>query len=195
MVHPGATAASRRWPEARFAEVARRACGADRRTDRRDRHGCRAAARRSQFCIGAAHPALVPMAGVLGLGEMAALIERADLLVSNNSGPVHVAAATGTPVVDLYALANPQHTPWQVPHRTLFADVPCRYCYKSTCPQGITAACSMYRRRQWLAPRWPCSMAMRACPWSCRGTRMPDPAPIGPIEAIAQETPHVHAWH
>ena len=58
------------------------------------------------------------------------------MLVSNNSGPVHVAAAVGTPVVDLYALTNPQHTPWGVPHRVLFHDVPCRYCYKSVCPEG-----------------------------------------------------------
>jgi hypothetical protein len=38
------------------------------------------------------------------------------------------------PVVDLYALMNPQHTPRTVPHRTLYHDVPCKYCYKSICP-------------------------------------------------------------
>lgn len=72
----------------------------------------------------------------LNLGELAALIEMAPVLVSNNTGPVHIAAAVGTPVVDLYALTNPQHTPWQVPHRLLFQDVPCKYCYKSICPEG-----------------------------------------------------------
>jgi ADP-heptose:LPS heptosyltransferase len=40
----------------------------------------------------------------------------------------------GTPVVDLYALTNLQHAPWQVPHELLFHDVPCRNCYKSICP-------------------------------------------------------------
>ena len=50
--------------------------------------------------------------------------------------PAHLSAAVGTPVVDLYALTNPQHTPWGVPHRVLFRDVPCRYCYKSVCPLG-----------------------------------------------------------
>jgi ADP-heptose:LPS heptosyltransferase len=45
-------------------------------------------------------------------------------------------AAVGTPVVDLYALTNPQHTPWQVESRVLYHDVPCRNCYKSVCPQG-----------------------------------------------------------
>ena len=76
------------------------------------------------------------MAGVLGLGELAALIARANVLVSNNTGPVHIASSVGTPVVDLYALTNPQHTPWQVPNRVLYHDVPCRYCYKSVCPRG-----------------------------------------------------------
>ena len=47
-----------------------------------------------------------------------------------------MAAAIGTPLVDLYALTNPQHTPWQVEHRVLFHDVPCRFCYKSLCPEG-----------------------------------------------------------
>src|SRR5690606_39098413 len=62
--------------------------------------------------------------------------DAAALLVCNNSGPAHIAAALGVPVVDLYALTNPQHTPWQVPHRVLFHDVPCKYCYRSVCPQG-----------------------------------------------------------
>ena len=44
--------------------------------------------------------------------------------------------AVGAPVVDLYALTNPQHTPWRVPSRILFEDVPCRFCYKSVCPEG-----------------------------------------------------------
>jgi lipopolysaccharide heptosyltransferase II len=134
VVHPGATAASRRWPAERFAEVARALA---------TRTGALVVVTGSASEAGvvdavrtlAAHPRVVGQAGALTLGEMGALIQSADLLVSNNSGPVHLAAALGTPVVDLYALTNPQHTPWQVPHRTLFADVPCRYCYKSVCPQ------------------------------------------------------------
>jgi ADP-heptose:LPS heptosyltransferase len=48
---------------------------------------------------------------------------------------VHLAAAVGTPVVDLYALTNPQHTPWQVPAQVLSHDVPCRNCQQSVCTQ------------------------------------------------------------
>jgi ADP-heptose:LPS heptosyltransferase len=76
------------------------------------------------------------LAGQLNLGELGGLLEQASLLLSNNTGPVHVAAALGTPVVDLYALTNPQHTPWNVPNRVLFHDVPCKFCYKSVCPEG-----------------------------------------------------------
>ena len=76
------------------------------------------------------------LAGLLDLGELASLISLAPLLIANNTGPVHMAAAVGTPVVDIYALTNPQHTPWMVPHRVLNHDVPCKYCYKSICPEG-----------------------------------------------------------
>ncbi len=76
------------------------------------------------------------LAGRLQLAELAALVAAAPVLLANNSGPAHIAAAVGTPVVDLYALTNPQHTPWKVPCRVLNYDVPCKYCYKSICPQG-----------------------------------------------------------
>ena len=85
---------------------------------------------------GGAHWMTVNLAGALELGELAALIQHAKVLISNNSGPVHIASALGTPVVDLYALTNPQHTPWQTPNRVLHHDVPCRWCYRSVCPEG-----------------------------------------------------------
>lgn len=82
---------------------------------------------------------VVNLAGRLDLGQLGCLIQNAALLISNNTGPVHIAAAVQTPVVDLYALTNPQHTPWQVEHRLLYCDVPCKYCYRSVCPQGHNA--------------------------------------------------------
>lgn len=76
------------------------------------------------------------LAGTLGLGELGGVLQQARLLLANNTGPVHIAAGVGTPVVDLYALTNPQHTPWGVPSQVLFHDVPCKFCYKSICPEG-----------------------------------------------------------
>ncbi|GGX04544.1 hypothetical protein GCM10007242_07100 [Pigmentiphaga litoralis] len=134
LVHPGATAPSRRYPADRFATVARTLSDDGRGpvlvtggTDEAELAGAVAAQ---------AGRGVISIAGTLTLGEFAALIADAALLVSNNSGPVHLAAALGTPVVDLYALTNPQHTPWQVPSRVLFHDVPCKFCYRSECPQG-----------------------------------------------------------
>jgi lipopolysaccharide heptosyltransferase II len=80
--------------------------------------------------------ASLSLAGRLGLADLGAVIEAAPVLISNNTAPVHIAAAVGTPVVDLYALTNPQHTPWEVAHRVLYHDVPCKFCYKSVCPEG-----------------------------------------------------------
>ncbi|HYG41063.1 MAG TPA: glycosyltransferase family 9 protein [Cytophagales bacterium] len=64
------------------------------------------------------------LAGQLSLEEMMALLKVSPLLISNNTGPVHMAAAMKTPVVVLYALTNPQHTPWKVKHKVLPFDVP-----------------------------------------------------------------------
>ncbi len=134
VIHPGATAPSRRYPAEAFAAVARTLVDEDGwrvvftgTASERDLIG---------FIQTLMERPSRSLAGDLSLAELAAILARAPLLVSNNTGAVHVAAAVGTPVVDLYALTNPQHQPWMVPHRVLFHDVPCRFCHKSTCPEG-----------------------------------------------------------
>lgn len=134
VVHPGASAPSRRYPEENFSAVVDLLCrmtgmsailtGSAAETDLIERIRSRVSAPTHS------------LAGRVSLEELAALISRAPLLVSNNTGPAHVAAAVGTPVVDIYALTNPQHTPWMVPNRVLYHDVPCKFCYKSLCPEG-----------------------------------------------------------
>jgi lipopolysaccharide heptosyltransferase II len=134
LVHVGATAASRRWPAERFGiaadEIARREGACILFT------GSAAEAPLVEAARAAMRMPSMSLAGRLSLGQLGALVARARLVVSNNSGPVHLAAALGTPVVDLYALTNPQHTPWQVPAHVLSHDVACRNCLRSTCPQG-----------------------------------------------------------
>lgn len=78
-------------------------------------------------------PAAVPLAGVFSLEEYINLVDMAPMLITNNTGPVHMAAALGTPVVDVYAATNPQHTPWQTPHRLLTFDVECKACARNIC--------------------------------------------------------------
>jgi ADP-heptose:LPS heptosyltransferase len=132
LLHPGASAASRRYPAEAFGAAA----------DLLQREGLPVV-----LCAGPGEQALLQAVAAAvrgprhvlptlpGLGALAAVVAGAQVLVANNSGPVHVAAAVGTPVVDLYALTNPQHTPWQVPAAVLNRDVPCRNCLQSVCPQ------------------------------------------------------------
>lgn len=135
LIHPGATAPSRRYPPASFAEVARRLF-----VDRNCQIIFTGSGPDEQKLVQNIQQAMdapsYSMVDRLDLGELAAIIGLAPLLIANNTGPVHIAAALGTPVVDIYALTNPQHTPWLVKHRVLSHDVPCKYCYKSVCPQG-----------------------------------------------------------
>jgi lipopolysaccharide heptosyltransferase II len=134
LCHPGATAASRRYPAEHWASAIRSLVG---------QSGINVVLTGSveegalidQIRMTAGVPAY-SLAGELSLGELGAAISLASVVMSNNTGPAHLAAAIGTPIVDLYALTNPQHTPWMVENEVLFHDVPCRFCYKSICPQG-----------------------------------------------------------
>ncbi|MGN6602667.1 MAG: glycosyltransferase family 9 protein [Ginsengibacter sp.] len=63
------------------------------------------------------------LAGLLSVEEFIALISMAPLVISVNTGTIHIAAATQTPVIVLYALTNPQHTPWEVKSSVLFYSV------------------------------------------------------------------------
>jgi lipopolysaccharide heptosyltransferase II len=138
LLHPGASAPSRRYPASHWARavnlLVRRTglpvviagSAVDAALVEEIRGGC-----------GVALPSL---AGQLSLGELGAALRLATVALTNNSGPAHVVAAVGTPVVTLYALTNPQHTPWRTRSRVLFQDVPCRFCFKSTCP-AVHHAC------------------------------------------------------
>lgn len=134
VIHPGATASSRRYPPEKFALVANRLLDLNIPVIFT---GTEPERELVESIMAVVKPAgCYSLVGCLTLGELAALLSLASLLISNNTGPVHIAAAIGTAVVDLYALTNPQHTPWGVPNRVLFHDVPCKNCYKSICPEG-----------------------------------------------------------
>lgn len=62
-------------------------------------------------------PGIFNAAGLLAVGEFIALLDAATLVVSVNTATVHIAAALQKPQLVLYALTNPQHTPWQSPAR------------------------------------------------------------------------------
>lgn len=136
VLHPGASASSRRYPPEAFAQAARALA-----LDHHINIVFTGAADETDLIDTIRAVAGVPthsLAGQLSLGALAALIARAPLLITNNTGPAHIAAAMDTPVVDLYALTNPQHTPWALTSRMkiLNRPVPCAYCYRSVCPEG-----------------------------------------------------------
>ncbi|MCK2213867.1 glycosyltransferase family 9 protein [Actinomadura sp. ATCC 31491] len=99
-VHPGARDPRRRWPVERFAEVA----------DRLGRPvvvtGSAAERELVEGVAAAMRSPAVAAAGTLGLGALAALYERCDLVIGTDTGPRHLAAAVGTPTVAVYWCVN-----------------------------------------------------------------------------------------
>ncbi|GAB2523994.1 lipopolysaccharide heptosyltransferase II [Spirosoma aerophilum] len=122
VLHPGVSEAKRRYPAEQFAQAASRLIQEFGYqivlTGSKDERSL------TQSILDQLDGQAVDLAGSLTIGQLAGLIAEAPLLIANNTGPVHIAAATGTPVVVLYAKTNPQHTPWQVPNRVLYVDVP-----------------------------------------------------------------------
>ncbi|MCE5267275.1 MAG: lipopolysaccharide heptosyltransferase II [Planctomycetaceae bacterium] len=132
VIHPGGSAPSRRYPPELYGQIARML---------QETYGMQIVftgieAEREIVDVARGHTPNPPpsLVGRLDLAELAALLAIAPLLLTNNTGPAHMAAALGTPVVDLYALTNPQHTPWHTPCRVLSHDVPCKNCFRSVCP-------------------------------------------------------------
>jgi len=76
----------------------------------------------------------VNMAGKLGLAETGGLLKEMDLLISNDSGPVHMAAAVGTPTLVVFGPSDPKRTgPYGDHHRVASAHLPCQPCFSRTC--------------------------------------------------------------
>ena len=105
----GRLSLERRWPATSFAELARRLVL---------EHGCNivlVGAPSEQRYVGelAARIVLLPagrvanLAGKLSIGELGALLERATAVVTNDSGPMHLAAALGAPTVGLFGPETP----------------------------------------------------------------------------------------
>lgn len=77
----------------------------------------------------------VNFAGETHLLQLASLLERCHLLVTNDTGTMHVASAVGTPVVAIFGSTDPVTTgPWGDGHVVLRREVPCSPCLKRVCP-------------------------------------------------------------
>jgi len=79
----------------------------------------------------------VDLGGQTTFAELASVLAQADCVVVGNTGPAHLAAAVGTPIVSLYAPVIPsvRWRPWRVPHILLGdQEAPCRSSRERNCP-------------------------------------------------------------
>ncbi|WP_371555044.1 glycosyltransferase family 9 protein [Streptomyces longwoodensis] len=143
VVHPGASVPARAWSPARCAQAVRALADAGHRVVVTGSPGERALTRRVAGNDG------VDLGGRTGAPELAGVLARADAIVTGNTGPAHLAAAVGTPVVSLFAPVVPAER-WR-PY-----GVPCVLLGDQHAP------CADSRARQCPVPGHPCLESVTA---------------------------------
>lgn len=139
-LQPGARWMNKRWPVESFAALAREL--AEDPAVRLAVFGGGADA-----SLGAAIAAAVPgrvtdFCGKLSLPEVAEWLRLCRMLVTNDTGPMHIAAAVGTPVVALFGPTSPERTgPYGQLSSVVRVPLPCAPCMKDTCRNAETLAC------------------------------------------------------
>ncbi|MBI5492871.1 MAG: putative lipopolysaccharide heptosyltransferase III [Deltaproteobacteria bacterium] len=132
-IHPGSRKELKCWSYRGFAEVADRLM---------DEHGAAVVFTGSpdeaplvDRVMGAMRNRPVSLAGQTGLREMAAIIKRCRLFVCNDTSPLHIAAAAGTPTVAIFGPSKSMETgPYGGMHRVVEKDFACRYsCDEDVC--------------------------------------------------------------
>jgi heptosyltransferase-2 len=132
---PGAHASSRRWPTGRFAELASRLGTDGARVILFGSDGERSL---TASVAAAARPQPLDWAGLTPLPVLAECFRRIDFLVTNDTGPMHLAAAVGTPLLDLCGAADERVTGPRGPaSQVLVHRVHCRPCVKNVCAYNL----------------------------------------------------------
>jgi ADP-heptose:LPS heptosyltransferase len=134
VVHPGASVPARAWAPERHAELVDALAGSGRRvvvTGGADERALTA------MVAGPRRVGVVDLGGRLDLAGLAEVLGRARVVVVGNTGPAHLAAAVGTPVVSLFSPVVPaaRWRPWEVPHVLLGdQEAPCAGSRARVCP-------------------------------------------------------------
>jgi ADP-heptose:LPS heptosyltransferase len=130
VVHPGASVRARMWAPERNAELVEALVAAGRAVV------VTGAPAERELTAQVARAGAIDLGGATDFAGLAGVIAGADAIVVGNTGPAHLAAAVGTPVVSLYAPTVPaaRWRPWRVQHELLFVDVPCAGCRARVCP-------------------------------------------------------------
>jgi lipopolysaccharide heptosyltransferase I len=123
------------WPPERFAEVLHRLWAAKGARGVLVGHGADADALGRAIAQRAAGARPIDLTNRTTLKELVAIAAEARAMVTNDSGPMHVAAAVGTPVVAIFGPTNPDRTgPHGPGHRVLARRAVCSPCYRRRCP-------------------------------------------------------------
>ena len=131
-INPVAQWETKLWLPERFAELA------DRLIDRHDARvfftGSRADRSMISIIMDSMHHEAINLAGETSLVELAALYRRMALLITTDTGPMHICAAVETPVVALFGPTAEWRTgPYGDLHQIVAPAVDCRPCFKRTC--------------------------------------------------------------
>jgi ADP-heptose:LPS heptosyltransferase len=130
VVHPGASVPARTLPSGRWQEVVERISASGRAVI------VTGSGRERELATAVAGPHGQVRTG-MSLADLATLLAGADSVLVGNTGPAHLAAAVGTPVVQVFAPTVPaaRWRPWRVPSVVLgHQSIDCAGCRSRTCP-------------------------------------------------------------
>jgi lipopolysaccharide heptosyltransferase II len=141
LLQPGARWLNKRWPVENYAALVRQLAAA--------RPEARFAIMGSQedkeagAAIAQADPKrCLDLTGNISLPEMIEWIRLGDLMISNDTGPMHVAAALGKPVVAIFGPTEPRRTgPYGQLQNVVRVDLPCSPCLKPYCTYAKPLEC------------------------------------------------------
>jgi lipopolysaccharide heptosyltransferase I len=124
---PGTNWATKRWPVAHFAATV---------TPLQQQFGLRTivAGSEEDRALAAQIPGALDLCGQTNLRQLVALLERAAVVIANDSGPMHIAAALGRPLVTPYGPTSPIRTgPYRRDDTVIRLDIPCSPCFSRRC--------------------------------------------------------------
>ncbi|NBV20591.1 MAG: lipopolysaccharide heptosyltransferase II [Proteobacteria bacterium] len=140
-INPGARWDNKRWPVEHFAELVRQ-LAAREPAFRFALLGGPGDWALTNAIQNAAPDRCVNFAGRTTLPELIELLRRCELLVTNDTGPMHLAAALRRPVISLFGPTRPDQTgPYGQTHLALSHPLPCAPCMKSRCHWAEPLAC------------------------------------------------------
>ena len=102
--------------------------------------------------LSAAQSPILDLVGQTNVGELAAVLRQCDLLVANDGGVGHLAAAAGTRVVSVFGPSN--DAAWRPLTSTVVAaDLPCRPCFYRGFERGLPNGCGTRQCMHLVTPR------------------------------------------